>query len=292
MHDSHCHIQDEPLMSNIADVIDLFVKNNGKHILVQGTDLVDFADAFSIAERFNKLYPRLIQTAIGLHPSYFQEITVDKGITDNLYEISQKAIDKYNKYFADKCNDISAIGETGLDYYGLDREEYTEDLVEQFKEIQKISLRNQLRLAKEHNLPLSLHVRGDKDCVQDALRLIAEEGNGVLRGSFHSYTGDIDLVEDILNIGFCIGFNAIITYKSGQIVRDIIKKVPLNRILFETDAPFLPPQSVRKNKHIKEKFSQPYDVKEIIQTSADVLGIDSTYLEDNADDNYNRVFLS
>ena len=175
MHDSHCHLVDEPLKSNILDVVDLFVKNNGKHILTQGTDIEDFMDTLEIAKTVNGKYPSLVQTAIGIHPSYFQEHTIDIGLSDNLYEMSNKALEKFNEIFLEKRNVINAIGETGLDYYGLDKEIYSKDEIEQLKEIQKISLRKQLKLAKEFNFPLSLHVRGDVDCVKDALRLIAEE---------------------------------------------------------------------------------------------------------------------
>jgi TatD DNase family protein len=88
-----------------------------------------------------------------------------------------------------------------------------------------------------------------------------------------------------------VGFNAIITYKSGEDVREILKETPIDRILFETDGPFLPPQSVRKNKKIKNKFAQPGDVKEIIEVAAEVKNISAEELEKEADKNYEKVFL-
>ena len=97
-------------------------------------------------------------------------------------------------------------------------------------------------------------------------------------------------VEDILALGFHIGFNAIITYKSGENVRDILKIVPPERILFETDGPFLPPQSVRKDKRKKEKFAQPSDIREILEVAADVKGINIERLEDITDENYTNIF--
>ncbi|MBU1119936.1 TatD family hydrolase, partial [Patescibacteria group bacterium] len=109
-------------------------------------------------------------------------------------------------------------------------------------------------------------------------------------GSFHSYTGDISFIEDILALGFYVGFNAIITYPSGENVREILKDVPLERILFETDGPLLPPQSVRKNKKIKEKFGQPADVREIMEVAAEIKGVSMEKLESITDENYTTLF--
>lgn len=200
-----------------------------------------------------------------------------------------------NRFHNEKQN-IKAIGETGLDYYQFNLDQ-TISVEEKniLKEVQKISLIEQIKLAREYHLPMSIHARdtiGEDNTVRDALRLIAQEGKGIIRGSFHSYTGSIELVEDILDLGFNIGFNSILTYKSGDNVREILKLVPLDRILFETDGPFLPPQSVRKNKNIKEKFAQPADVREIMEVAAEVKNVSIDKLEKIADENYESLFLN
>jgi len=141
---------------------------------------------------------------------------------------------------------------------------------------------------------MSIHARdmnGYTECLEDVLRIVAQEGRGQLKGSFHSYTGNLDFLTDILDMGFYIGFNGIITYKSGENVRDILKEVPLERILFETDGPFLPPQSVRKDKKIKEKYAQPKDIKEIMQTACEVKNITYEKMERVTDENYERLFV-
>ena len=93
-----------------------------------------------------------------------------------------------------------------------------------------------------------------------------------------------------MDLGFYVGFNAIITYKSGETVREILKQVPVERILFETDGPFLPPQSVRKNKNIKEKFAQPSDVREVMEVAAEIKGVPVEELEEVTDENYEKLF--
>jgi TatD DNase family protein len=291
MHDSHIHLALEPLKSNLNEIISRFRENNGKYILTQGTDITDFDNSIEIASHFQDT----VQLALGLHPSYFEENTIEKGIYEDIYEKSMKDIEKLEKIILKNKSKIVAIGETGLDYYQMSlNKEISEDIKEQLKEIQKISFRKQLQMAKALNLPLSIHARdiqGSKLCVEDALRIIAEEGKGLVTGSFHSYTGEIDLVEDILDMGFCIGFNGILTYNSGENIREILKKVPEENILFETDGPFLPPQSVRKDKKITEKFAEPFHVKEIISVASEVKSLDPKYLEEVTDRNYERVFF-
>lgn len=168
------------------------------------------------------------------------------------------------------------------------------DTKEMLKQVQKGSLRRHAQLALENDLPLSIHSRelqGETDCIKDTLQILAEVGRGQLRGSLHSYTGEIEMVDEILDLGFHIGFNAIITYPSGENVREILKKVPEDRILFETDGPFLVPQSVRKDSKIKNKYAKPNHVKEIIEIAAEVKGIDPKRLEDIADENFKNLFL-
>ncbi|MGI5898123.1 MAG: TatD family hydrolase [Candidatus Dojkabacteria bacterium] len=299
MHDSHIHLTREPLISNIKEIVERFLQNNGKYILSQATEVEDFDNNIKLT----KIFPNVVQASVGIHPTIFEEITVGKSINSgkeenedcDIFLVGQNQINAFEKYFRKHTKDICAVGECGLDYYQFSTNvSYSEDTIEQLKEIQKLSFRKHLQLAKEFKLPLSIHARdvfGSTECVEDTIRLVAEEGNGILQGSFHSYTGDIKFVQQILDLGFHIGFNGIITYKSGESVREILKQTPLERILFETDGPFLPPQSVRKNNHIKEKFAQPYDVKEIMETASEIKGIPYEELEKTTDENYSLLFL-
>jgi len=285
----------EPLKSNILDVVQTFIQEGGKHILTQGTDIVDFDDNFDLAKFANKIFPDTVQVAIGIHPSYFEEITLALGERDNIFEKSQKQIQKFEEFFEKRKSKISAIGECGLDYFQFSlNNTYSEEDKEQLKEIQKIMFRKEIQLAIENSLPISVHSRnmiGSEECINDTIRIIAEEGKGLLKGSFHSYTGNLDQLNQIIDLGFHIGFNGIITYKSGESVREILKSTPVDRILFETDGPFLPPQSVRKNKKIKEKFAQPKDIREIMQVVCDVKDVEMLKLEKITDESYDSLFI-
>jgi TatD DNase family protein len=281
----------EPLKSSLPQIVDTFLEKGGKYILTQSTDLEDIDTSLELG----KQYPNTIGVALGLHPTFFEENTVDKGRIDNVYNEGKKLLTTFVTILEKKIPSITAIGETGLDYYQIDlQKDISPELKKEIKDIQKESFRKHVQIAVENNLPLSIHARdinGKNECVEDVITIVAEEGKGLARGCFHSYTGDIKYIQPILDLGFCIGFNGIITYKSGEDVREILKKTPIDRIIFETDGPFLPPQSVRKNKKIKNKFAQPGDVKEIIEVAAEVKNISSEELEREADKNYESVFV-
>jgi len=291
MHDSHIHLNLCPLQENIEQIINDFQKENGKHILTQSTDLLDYRENLDISKR----YSDIVQLALGLHPTVFEEYTVQRNIFKDIQKKSLKMIADLEDIFEKNIKDISAVGETGLDYHQFNNDQTVdEDIKEELCEIQKMSFTKHIQLALKHNLPMSIHARdmnGSTECLEDVLRIVAQEGRGQLKGSFHSYTGNLDLLADILDMGFYIGFNGIITYKSGENVRDILKEVPLERILFETDGPFLPPQSVRKDKKIKEKYAQPKDIKEIMQTACEVKNITYEKMERVTDENYERLFV-
>ncbi len=285
----------EPLKTNLDEIVRDFVNEGGKHILTQGTDMLDFDDNFKIAKRANLIQNNVMQVAIGLHPTYFEEVTVQRDLEDNIYEKSQKERKKFIEIFNKNKEEISAIGECGLDYYQFSiNQTYSDDTKEQLKEVQKLMLQEEIHLALENSLPLSIHARdqmGSNECIDDTIRIVAEEGKGLLQGSFHSYTGSLEQLEQILALGFHVGFNAIITYKSGENVREILKKTPVERILFETDGPFLPPQSVRKKKSIKQKFAQPKHIREIMQVACEIKNISMEKLEAITDENYQQLFL-
>jgi len=292
MHDSHIHLALEPLKSNVDTIIKEFIDSGGKYILSQGTDIKDFEETLKISKK----YPNIVHVALGLHPTFFEEKSIHKNQYRDITKRSLKYIEEFENIIKENIHRITAVGETGLDYYHLSlTKNIPKDIVEEIMQVQKKSFIRHLEIAKENNLPLSIHARDQQNinnCVSDTIQLVAKHGKGLLRGSFHSYTGNIKFVNDILDLGFHIGFNAIITYKSGENVREILKVTPLERILFETDGPFLPPQSIRKNKKIKEKFAKPSHVREIMQVAAEVKGVSIEDMEKISDQNYENLFLN
>jgi TatD DNase family protein len=293
MHDSHIHLALKPLIDNWERDTQDFINSGGKRILTQGTDIEDFNDTFEVAKKINKKFGDIVDIALGIHPTVFQE-NYSQNNCDDILKCSKKLLNRYVEIFEKEKEKLTAIGETGLDYFEMYNTGIDNERVDILKDIQKESFRVHLKLAKDNDLPLSIHareLRGRTDCVNDTLGLVAQNGNGLLKGCFHSYTGELPPVSDILDLGFCIGFNAIITYPSGENVREILKKTPEDRILFETDGPFLTTQSVRKDKKALIRYGRSEQIKEIIKIAAEIKNIPASKLETIADENYKRVFL-
>ncbi|MBU1119746.1 TatD family hydrolase, partial [Patescibacteria group bacterium] len=182
MHDSHIHLNLEPLNRNIPEIVEHFIANGGKHILNQSTDNIDIQETLDIASR----YPDIIDVALGLHPTIFEETTILKGRHKNIYEFCNRYMDEFEKEFEQNVKKVKAIGETGLDYYQFTfNQSITRQEQEELKEIEKLSFRRQIALALKYDLPLSIHARdlqGRKDTVRDVLMILAEEGKGKARG--------------------------------------------------------------------------------------------------------------
>ncbi len=289
MHDSHIHMALSPLKENYLSDIQEFVETGGKKILVQSTESSDIQDTLDIVKHINTSFPNIADLALGLHPTIFTEAYERNS---DIYMYGKKQLDFLKEIFEKNKKNVKAIGECGLDYFDISTFLNISEK-EEIKEAQKISFRSQCKIAKENNLPLSIHSRDiseSKECTKDVLEILASEGKGILKGAFHSYTGSIEMVDDILDMGFYIGFNAIITYPSGDDVREILKKTPIEKILFETDGPFLPTQSIRKNKKESKKYGRPVLIKEIIEMAAAIKHVSPESLEKQTDINYLTLF--
>lgn len=293
MHDSHIHLALKPLNENWQRDTEDFLNLGGGKILTQGTDILDFSETFELAQKINNRFEdEIVDTAIGIHPTVFQENFLNKDL-NSTYSSSKKFIQRFQDVFEKEKSKITAVGETGLDYFEMFNSDLTEEQTNAFKEVQKESFRVHIRLAKENSLPLNIHAReleGKIDCVTDVLEILAEEGKGLVTGVFHSYTGEEEKLRDILDMGFGVGFNAIITYPSGESVREILKKTPLENILFETDGPFLPTQSVRRDKKAIIRYGRSAQIREIMTVAAEIKGVSMEKLEKVTDENYQKIF--
>jgi TatD DNase family protein len=293
MHDSHIHLALKPLSENWKRDTQDFLDLGGKKILTQGTDILDFSETFELAEKINNHFDQnIVDTAIGIHPTIFQEKYHDKKV-EEIFHSSKKFIQRFQENFHKEKDKIKAIGETGLDYFDMYNNNLVDEKIQAFKEVQKESFRLHVQLAKEYNLPLSIHARelnGQTECVTDALEIIAKEGKGLVTGVFHSYTGEQEKLSDIINMSFGIGFNAILTYPNGDNVRNILQSTPVENIFFETDGPFLPTQSVRKDKKAIIRYGRSAQIKEVIKIAAETKNIPANKLEQISDENYNRIF--
>lgn len=300
MTDSHAHISMQPILDDIENILHDFTSKGGTKILNASYDLPSINQVILDKISMSNIFPDLILTSVGIHPEEFIPTTLtnhnDSPLNQKFdsFEKMRKALDEYNTLVNKNIKHISAIGETGLDYHyfiNSDNEEdskLTTDQIEELIEIQKNSFIEHIEIAKKKSLPMTIHSRenfGENRCIKDVLNLLCTIGNGKIAASIHSYTGDIDLVDEIIDLGYYIGFNAILTYKSGENIRQIASKTPLERILLETDCPSLP-------LHIKgaQKYGTPSDIGYIASVLAEIKNISTEKLLSIVDENFNRIF--
>lgn len=280
MTDSHAHLTISPIDSVLETELKKFTENGGKYILNASFDIESMYGVVKQAQKLNKLFGNTLVTAIGIHPEEFNNVKD--------HDETRKVMDRYEKFLSDNINNIMFIGETGLDYYVMFNPEPTDKTIntELAVEMQKMAFARHVELAIKHDLPLTIHSREQRNqtkCISETIKVICDHGKGKVRGCMHSYTGEISFVNDILDLGLFIGFNAIITYKSAENVRDILRKVPLDKILLETDAPLLPIRNTGA------KYGKPSDILEIAKVVAEVKGSNVDEVLRITDDNFAQL---
>ncbi|HVX92770.1 MAG TPA: TatD family hydrolase [Candidatus Dojkabacteria bacterium] len=295
MYDSHAHLTQEPIINNIDSVLQDFKAKGGKGILNVSYDPQSIVKGIQLALEKQTSFAGIIYTALGVHPEYFSEIMDQEN---DLYKKYKVVINDLKSSYKENKKLLTAVGETGLDYYHFQHmHELTPDLQDQLEEIQRLSFKDHLELGLQYKLPLSIHCRdinGSTRVYEDTLKAIVEHGGGNTRGSFHSYTGPSEYVKDILNLGFYIGFNNIVTYPKAENVRKLISEVPNDRMLLETDSPLLVPQSIRnsKDKTVRRDYAQPSDVIEVAKIISEIKDISLDEVLKITSENFERLFLN
>lgn len=225
MIDTHCHLNFHAFDTDLDVVIKRAVAAGLTEIIIPGAKLSSSKKAVDIANRYENCF-----SAIGIHPHHIKEY-IQMGetvISEKLEELLE------NKKTV-------AIGETGLDYYHYQDHP---PVTQENKKSQTGLFRLQLKLAKKYNLPVIIHCREAQD---DLLKIISEfmKVYGKIEGAFHCFDGSQDYLSSVLNLGFHIGFDGNVTYKNNRHLRNLVKSTPLDRLLLETDAPFLTPEPFR-----------------------------------------------
>ncbi len=248
--DSHCHINFPDLASNIDEVLAQMKKNDVLTALCVSVNLPDFPQVLALAERLANIY-----ASVGVHPDYENEI--EPSVADLV------ALAQHKK--------IIAIGETGLDYFRL-----TGDL-----EWQRERFRTHIRAARECGKPLIIHTRS---AAEDTLRIMREENAHEVGGVMHCFTENWDVAQAALAMNFYISFSGIVTFKNATQIKDVAQRVPLERMLIETDSPYLAPVPHRG------KLNQPAFVKHVAEEIALLRGISVDEVGRATSENFARLF--
>lgn len=232
--DSHAHLDDKRFDRDRDKLIRELKGNDVSLVINPGADVASSVRAVSLAEKYDNIY-----AAVGVHPHDAK--TMDEDTIEILRNLAKK----------DK---VIAIGEIGLDYY------YDNSP----RDIQKKWFREQIKLAKKLKLPIIVH---DRDAHKDTFDIIKEEKDENLTGVLHCYASSADMAKEYIKLGFYISFAGPITFKNAKTPKEVAKAIPLERILIETDSPYLTPEPHRG------KRNDPVYVRYIAGIIAELKGI-------------------
>ena len=231
--DSHCHLDFPDLAVNLDELLANMRDNDVSHALCVSVNLQDFPRVLALAEAHPNLF-----ASVGVHPDY-----------ENLAEPQAAQLAALATHPR-----VVAIGETGLDYFRLKG-----DL-----EWQRERFRQHIRAARLCGKPLIIHTR---EAAADTLRIMAEEGADSVGGVMHCFTESWEVAQQAMEMNFYISFSGIVTFKKAVGLRDVAKRVPLERMLVETDSPYLAPVPHRG------KINQPAFVRHVAEEIAALRGI-------------------
>lgn len=208
--DSHCHLDESKYLEEGLEAVLKRAEERGvTRFLTVGTNNAEMGRVIEIAEQFPEVY-----CSVGTHPHHAEDL--EERITrENLLKFA--AHEK-----------VVAIGEAGLDYFYENSN----------REAQKECFAEQIEVCLETDMPLIIHTR---DAEEDTLNILKSVGKGKLRGVVHCFSGGMDLAKAALDMGLYISFSGIITFKKADEIREVVKYTPMDRILVETDCPYLAP---------------------------------------------------
>jgi TatD DNase family protein len=252
--DSHCHLDFPEYRERLPEVLANMAAAQVSHALCISVDLPDFPLVRQLAETHPHLY-----ASVGVHPDY--EDTPEPTV-DFLVE-------------AAKHPKVIAIGETGLDYYRIADRAYAD------MEWQRTRFRTHIRAAIESGCPLIIHTRSASE---DTIRILKEEGAERIGGVMHCFTESLEVAKQAIDLGFYISFSGIVTFKSAKDLQETCRQVPLERMLIETDSPYLAPMPHRG------KTNEPAWVSHVASYIADLKGVSVDAIAEHTTRNFFQCF--
>lgn len=278
--DTHAHINFKKYEGETDEVIKRSLAKDTWVINV-GTNFETSKKAIEIAESYDKG----VYATIGIHPIHLAEdIKEQDVIGGEEYSFITKKEDfdhKKLKALAESLKKVVGIGETGLDFYRLKKN--SKDV---HQRIQIETLEKFIQLAKELDLPIILHCRGEEGDQQNAYGPLLDilKSHSGCRGVIHCFVGTLAQAKSFIELGFHIGFTGIVTFKNAKEIQEVAAKIPLEKILIETDAPYLAPEPYRGG------LNYPWHVKEVARKIAEIKGIIQSEVEEVTTSNAIKLF--
>lgn len=279
--DTHTHTTFHEYKNDADEVVRRALENDTWLVNI-GTQYATSEAAVATADRFDEG----VYAAVGIHPIHLVgDITESATFDGKDYSfVTKTQTFDYEKMrrIATSSSKVVAIGETGLDYYRLG-----EQTVGDFRKIQEPVFRDSIRLAKELNLALVVHGRGEAErpyAIYDELISIVKE-QGVARGVFHCFGGTLEQAQKIVEMGLMIGVTGIVTFKKALELQEIVKTIPIEHLVIETDAPFLAPEPYRG------KRNEPSYVQYVAKKIAEIRGVSFEQVAEVTTVNARRLYI-
>lgn len=248
--DSHCHLDRlDKTADELAQVVEFAKSRKVEHFLCVAVSVKDFPEMLKKVRHLSD-----VSVSCGVHPLHQEDACSYQELLDMA---SQK--------------EVVAIGETGLDYF------YSAET----KEVQLTSFVDHIRVANELNKPLIIHTR---DAREDTIRLLKEHKADKVKGVLHCFTESLEMAEQAIEMGFYISISGIVTFNSASELQQVVKAIPLDKLLIETDSPWLAPVPYRG------KQNQPGYVVEVGEFIANLKGIPVEELAKQTTENFYRLF--
>ena len=249
--DSHAHLDDRRFDRDRDRLIKSLKELGVELVINPGADLSSSIKAVSLAEEYDNIY-----AAVGVHPHSAKEM--DESTIGLLKSFTNR-------------EKVIAIGEIGLDYY------YDNSP----RDVQRKRFIEQLNLAKEVNLPVIIHSR---EANKDTFDILKEAQDGSLRGVMHCFSGSVEMAMEYIKLGFYISLAGPVTFKNAKIPKEVAKAVPLDKLMIETDAPYLTPEPYRG------KRNEPIYVRYVAGTIAELKGLTFEEVAKQTAENTKRLF--
>lgn len=249
--DTHAHLNAEQFEEDLKDVIERAKQEGVGNMVIVGFDRPTITKAMELVEKYEFMY-----ASVGWHPVDAIDMT-----NDDLAWIEELA--SHPK--------VVALGEMGLDYY-WDKSP---------KEIQKEVFRKQIRLAKKVKLPIIIH---NREATADIVNILREEGASEVGGIMHCFSGSVEVAEECIQMNFHISLGGPVTFKNARKPKEVAEAIPLEKLLIETDCPYLAPHPYRG------KRNEPSYVKLVAEQIAEIKGIPFEVVAEKTTDNAKKLF--
>ncbi|USO01933.1 MAG: TatD family hydrolase [Alphaproteobacteria bacterium] len=253
--DSHCHLNYGEIAADLPGVLQRAKDAGVEKMLCINTKIQEFEDVYSIANNYSNIF-----ATAGVHPHESGD-TVHHSTPDNVRAFLE---------VASLRNKVVGLGETGLDYY------YNHSP----RDVQISMFDTHMQVAVAHDLPVIVHTR---DSEEDTLAVL-QKFAGRARGVIHCFSGTQNLANAVLDLGFYISVSGIVTFKKAEDIRSVLRTVPLDRLLIETDAPYLAPVPFRG------RSNEPSYVVHTAEELAHIKGVSTAEIAKKTTENFHSLF--